>query len=268
MIKKIFGLSLTLCISLFGAIDKHELDQLKMGALVVKDLNTKHILYAKDAEKRVSPASLTKVMTALLAIQSGKMSQAVTITREMTKVEPTIAGYKRGDVVLMSDLVKAAMIKSDNDAAKAIAISVGGDEEHFVAMMNVKARQLGMSHTHFTNPCGYDGDEHYSSPNDLLRLTEYAIKNPIFNTISNLNNHTYYALHKGKLKLFTAYTHNRLLNRYQYAVGVKTGFTSKAGACLIARAKKDGRDCLIVMMNAKEDRWKTAKYIFEQVLNS
>lgn len=264
----IIGIGLALTLTAHGSIDKKELDGLKMGALVVKDLKSKHVLYAKDPEKRVSPASLTKVMTAILAIQSGKMGQAVTITRAMTKVKPTIAGYKNGDVVLMSDLVKAAMIKSDNDAAMAIAIFVGGNEEHFVALMNTRARQLGMTHTHFTNPCGYDAKEHYSSPNDLLKMTEYAIKSSTFNAISKLNSHTYYALNKGKLRPFTAYTHNRLLNRYQYAVGVKTGFTNKAGACLIARAKKDGKDCLIVMMNAKDDRWKTAKLIFEQVLNS
>lgn len=264
---KTIGICLALSITTYASIDKSELDGLKIGALLIKDLNTKHILYAKDAQKRVSPASLTKVMTVVLAIQSGKMNQVVTITREMTQVKPTIAGYKRGDVVLMSDLVKAAMIKSDNDAAKAIAITVGGDEEHFVALMNSKARQIGMRNTHFSNPCGYDGKDHYSSPNDLLKMTEYAIKSSTFNTISKLNSHTYYALNKGKLKQFTAYTHNRLLNRYQYAVGVKTGFTNKAGACLIARAKKDGKDCLIVMMNSKVDRWKTAKQIFEQVLN-
>jgi len=265
---KTIGICLALSFTAFASIDKHELDELKMGALVVKDLKSKHVLYAKDGEKRVSPASLTKVMTAILAIQSGKMGQAVTITREMTQVKPTIAGYKRGDIVLMSDLVKAAMIKSDNDAAKAIAIAVGGDEEHFVQMMNVRAKQLGMRNTHFSNPCGYDGKDHYSSPNDLLKMTEYAITSQTFNAISKLNTHTYYALNKGKLRQFTAYTHNRLLNRYAYAVGVKTGFTNKAGACLIARAKKDGKDCLIVMMNCKVDRWKTAKQIFEQVLNS
>ena len=228
---KTIGICLALSLTAYASIDKHELDGLKMGALVVKDLKSKHILYAKDGEKRVSPASLTKVMTAVLAIQSGKMGQAVTITREMTQVKPTIAGYKRGDIVLMSDLVKAAMIKSDNDAAKAIAIAVGGDEEHFVQMMNVRAKQLGMRNTHFSNPCGYDGKDHYSSPNDLLRMTEYAITSPTFNAISKLNTHTYYALNKGKLRQFTAYTHNRLLNRYSYAVGVKTGFTNKAGAC-------------------------------------
>ena len=265
---KTIGVCLALSLTVYAGIDKHELDELKVGALVVKDLKSKHVLYAKNGQKQVSPASLTKVMTVVLAIQSGKMGQAVTITREMTQVKPTIAGYRRGDIVLMSDLVKAAIIKSDNDAAKAIAIAVGGDEDHFVNMMNIRAKQIGMRNTHFSNPCGYDGKDHYSTPNDLIRMTEYAITSSTFNAISKLNSHTYYALHKGKLRQFTAYTHNRLLNRYAYAVGVKTGFTNKAGACLIARAKKDGKDCLIVMMNAKADRWKTAKQIFEQVLES
>lgn len=267
MIKKILGLSLTLSVSLFGAINKHDLDQLKIGALVVKDLKTKSILYSKFGEKRVHPASLTKVMTALLAIQSNKMNQSVTITKPMLNVQPTIAGYKVGDVVLMSDLVKAAMIKSDNDAAKAIGIAMGdGNEKKFLEMMNKQAKQLGMKNTHFTNPCGFDDKEHYSTPNDLLKLAEYAIKNTTFNSISNQDSYTYTAIRDGQRKTFTAYTHNRLLAKYQYAVGVKTGYTSKAGACLIARAKKDGRDCLIVMMNSKVDRWETAKTIFEQVL--
>lgn len=266
MLKKITGLALAFSISLFGAIDKHELDQLEVGAMIVKDLNNKHVLYSKGAEKTLKPASLTKVMTALLAINSGKMNRTVTITREMTKVEPTIAGYRRGDQIILSDLVKAAMIQSNNDAAMAIAIYVGGTKEHFVEMMNSKAKKIGMRHTHFTNPCGYDDKEHYSTPADLLRLTEYAIKNRTFNDISKLNDHTYYSVNKHKR--FYAWTHNRLLTRYQYAVGIKTGFTNKAGPCLIARAKKDGKDCVIVMMNAKVDRWKTAKLIFEQVLNS
>jgi D-alanyl-D-alanine carboxypeptidase (penicillin-binding protein 5/6) len=267
MIKKIIVLILALNISIFGAMNKHKLDQLKIGALIVKDLNTKNILYSKYAQKRVSPASLTKIMTVLLAIQSSNMNEYITITKAMLKVKPTIAGYKQGDIVVMSDLVRAAMIKSDNDAAKAIAISMGdGDEKKFIALMNRKAKQLGMKNTHFSNPCGFDAKNHYSTPNDLLKMAEYAIRNPIFNAISNKNTYNYRVLRKGKFKSFTAYTHNRLLNKYQYAVGVKTGYTSKAGACLIARAKKDGKDCLIVMMNSKEDRWKTAKEIFQQII--
>jgi serine-type D-Ala-D-Ala carboxypeptidase (penicillin-binding protein 5/6) len=266
MIKKITTLCLAFSISLYAGVNKKELDHLRVGALVVKDLKTRNVLYSKEGDKRVSPASLTKVMTALLAIQSGKMDKSITITQEMINVEPTIAGYKRGEVVLLSDLVKAAMIKSDNDAAKAIAISVGGDEAHFVAMMNHYAHSVGMRNTHFSNPCGYDNDNHYSTPNDLLKLSEYAIRNKTFNSISKINEYTYYS--QNTHRKFYAYTHNRLLNRYAYAVGIKTGFTNKAGACLIARAKKGNKDCLIVMMHAKEDRWKTAKNIFEQVLES
>lgn len=267
MIKKIIVLIVALNISLFGTINKNKLDQLKIGALIVKDLNTKNILYSKYAQKKVRPASLTKIMTAILAIQRADMNKYVKITSSMLNVEPTIAGYKKGDSVLMVDLVRAAIIKSDNDAAKAIAISVGGgDEKKFIAMMNEKAKEIGMKNTHFTNACGFDINDHYSSPNDLLIMAEYAIRSPMFNRISKRNSYTYRVLRNGKFKLFKAHTHNRLLNKYQYAVGVKTGYTSKAGACLIARAKKDGRDCLIVMMNSKEDRWKTAKDIFQQII--
>jgi D-alanyl-D-alanine carboxypeptidase (penicillin-binding protein 5/6) len=266
MVKRISALLLGLSVSLSAQIDKAELNKFKVEALLVKDMTSKQMLYSKEPFKELQPASLTKVMTVLLAIEHGKLNQPITITREMTKVEPTIAGYKRGDVIILEDLIKAAMIKSDNDAAKAIAITIGGNEEHFVEMMNAKAKKIGMNHTHFMNPCGYDDKKHYSTPQDLLKMTEYAIKNKKFNDISRLNEHTYYSLNKHRK--FYAYTHNRLLNRYQYAVGVKTGYTAKAGPCLIARAKKDGRDCVIVMMNAKGDRWKTAKNIFEQVLNS
>jgi serine-type D-Ala-D-Ala carboxypeptidase (penicillin-binding protein 5/6) len=266
MVKRLSTLMLGLSVSLFAQINKQELNNMKVEALLVKDMTSKQMLYSKEPSKELHPASLTKVMTALLAIEHGNLNQQVTITKEMTKVEPTIAGYRRGDVIALEDLIKAAMIKSDNDAAKAIAISVGGSEEHFIEMMNAKAKKIGMKHTHFMNPCGYDDKNHYSTPEDLLKLTEYAIKNKKFNEISRLNEYTYYSLDKHRK--FVAYTHNRLLNRYQYAVGVKTGYTAKAGPCLIARAKKDGHDCVIVMMNAKGDRWKAAKNIFEQVLSS
>jgi serine-type D-Ala-D-Ala carboxypeptidase (penicillin-binding protein 5/6) len=266
MIKNICTFLIGLSVSVYGGIDKNELSKLEVEALIVKDLSAKQTLYAKEPLKEVQPASLTKVMTVMLAIEHGNLKKPITITREMTKVEPTIAGYRRGDVILMEDLIKAAMIKSDNDAAKAIAITVGGSEEKFVEMMNTKAKKIGMNATQFTNPCGYDTKGHYSTPKDLLKMAEYAIKNRTFNEISKMNEHRYRALNKNRE--FYAYTHNRLLNRYQYAVGIKTGYTAKAGPCLIARAKKDGKDCVIVMMNAKGDRWKTAKNIFEQVLNS
>jgi D-alanyl-D-alanine carboxypeptidase (penicillin-binding protein 5/6) len=266
MIRFVCTLLIGFSISAYASIDKEQLNKLNVGALIVKDMSANKMLYSKEAYKQLKPASLTKVMTVLVAIDQKNLDRPITITSEMIQVEPTIAGYKAGDVIRLKDLVMAAMIKSDNDAAKAIGIAVGGTEKRFVEMMNAKAKALGMANTHFMNPCGFDHPQHYSTPNDLLKMTEYAIKNKYFNDISKKNQHTYFSLNGNKK--FLAYTHNRLLNQYQYAVGVKTGYTSKAGPCLIARAKKDGKDCLIVMMNSKEDRWKTAKNIFEQVFVS
>jgi serine-type D-Ala-D-Ala carboxypeptidase (penicillin-binding protein 5/6) len=266
MIIKLVALCFTCTVSLFAEINKEELNKLDVGALLVKDLSSHQMLYSKDAYKELKPASLTKVMTVLIAIENGNLNRSITITKAMTKVEPTVAGYRIGDVIRLGDLVKAAMIKSDNDAAMAIAIGVGGTKEHFVVMMNDKVRSIGMRHTHFNNPCGFDEENHFSTPRDLLKMTEYAIKNRKFNEISKMNEYKYTSVNKKRE--FCAYTHNRLLNRYEYAVGVKTGYTSQAGPCLIARAKKNGKDCVIVMMNAKTDRWKTAKSIFEQVLES
>jgi D-alanyl-D-alanine carboxypeptidase (penicillin-binding protein 5/6) len=248
---------------LHAQVDKEKLDKLNVEALIVKKLTNSEIIYDKEALKEVKPASLTKIMTAMLAIEQGNLERPVTITAEMIAVEPTKAGYKEGEVVRLEDLVKAAMIKSDNDAAMAVAIAVGGDLNRFVQMMNLKAVQIGMDNTHFTNPCGFDIGAHHSTPLDLLHLAEYAIQNSLFNDITRQNEHIYYSLNTNRK--FVAKTHNHLLNRYEYAVGVKTGYTSKAGACLIARAKKDGHDCLIVMLNSKENRWSTAQQIFEQV---
>lgn len=244
-------------------IDKNGLDKLKVEALLVKELTSGEVIYAKEALKEVKPASLTKIMTAMLAIEQGNLDRPVTITAEMIAVEPTKAGYKEGDVIRLEDLVKSAMIKSDNDAAMAIAISVGGDLDTFVQMMNLKAVQIGMENTIFTNPCGFDIANHHSTPIDLLHLAEYAIQNPLFNDITRQNEHTYYSLNTNRK--FVAKTHNHLLGKYEYAVGVKTGYTSKAGPCFIARAKKEGSDCLIVMLNSKENRWSVAQQIFEQV---
>ncbi|MDD2782514.1 serine hydrolase, partial [Sulfuricurvum sp.] len=252
MIRFLALLSLFLTLSLQAQIDKDGLDKLNVEALLVKELTTGEMIYSKEALKEIKPASLTKIMTAMLAIEQGEMSRPVTITAEMIAVEPTKAGYKVGEIILLEDLVKAAMIKSDNDAAMAVAIAVGGDLQNFVQMMNTKALQIGMRNTFFTNPCGFDIGAHHSTPIDLLHLAEYSIQNPLFNDITRQNQHIYYSLNTNRK--FVAKTHNYLLNRYEYAVGVKTGYTSKAGPCLIARAKKEGNDCLIVMLNSKVNR--------------
>ncbi|ACZ12735.1 D-alanyl-D-alanine carboxypeptidase family protein [Sulfurospirillum deleyianum] len=233
-------------------------------AIIAKDLSTKELIFSKDAQKINQPASLTKIMTAMLAIESGRMNDVVTITRDMIQVEPTKAGLRIGEKFYLRDLVKAAMVMSANDAAMSIGVYLGdGNVNTFVAKMNRKAKQLGMNNTNFTNPCGFDIGDHHSTALDLLKMSEYAIKNSQFNEMAKLKRHDFKSLNTKRA--YAAYTHNKLLNNYKYAVGIKTGYTRKAGPCLIARAKNGNKDVLVVMLNS-EQRWKDIKTIFEDVL--
>lgn len=247
-------------------LDKETADRIKRNtdAIIAKDLNTKQLIFSKDEQKINQPASLTKIMTATLALESGRMNEVVTITREMIQVEPTKAGLRVGEKFYLRDLVKAAMVMSANDAAMSIGVFLGdGDVDKFVVMMNKKAKAIGMRNTNFTNPCGFDIGHHYSTAQDLLVLSEYAIKNSTFNEMAKLKRHDFQAVNTKRS--YAAYTHNKLLNNYKYAVGIKTGYTQKAGPCLIARAKKDDKDVLVVMLNS-EHRWNDIKTIFEDVL--
>jgi len=247
-------------------LDKETADRIQknVDALIAKDMNSKELIFSKDAQKINQPASLTKIMTATLAIESGRMNDVVTITKEMISVEPTKAGLRVGEKFYLRDLVKAAMVMSANDAAMAIGVYLGdGDVDKFANQMNQKAKKIGMRNTNFTNPCGFDIGNHYSTAQDLLAMSEYAIKNSTFNEMAKLKRHDFQAINTKKR--YAAYTHNKLLNSYKYAVGIKTGYTQKAGPCLIARAKNGNKDVLIVMLNS-EQRWKNIKLILDDVM--
>ncbi len=234
------------------------------GSIIVKDLTKKKLIFSKDENQILRPASLTKIMTSMLAIESGKMNSVVTITAEMKKVEPTIANFKVGEKFYLKDLVHAAMIKSANDAANAIAIYLGnGNKQKFVSMMNYKAKKLGMMNTNFTNPCGFDIGNHSTTANDLLKLTEYAIKNKTFNSIVKIEKYAFSAINTKSR--YVVHSSNKLLANEPYIVGVKTGYTNQAGACLIARAKKENKDVLMVMLNVN-NRWPNAKIALNAVM--
>lgn len=235
-------------------------------SIIVKDLTHNKTIYKKGDAKLLRPASLTKIMTCILAIESGKLNQVVTITRPMIQVEPTIIDLKVGDQVMLKDLVYAALIKSANDAAFSIAYFLGNNsKDQFVSLMNKKAKKLGMKNTNFQNPAGFDQPNHKTTAKDLTKLAEYAIKNKTFNSIVKMKSYSFKALNSDKK--FAVYTSNKLQKENKYVVGLKTGYTSGAGACLIARAKKDNKDILLVMLNA-DNRWKNAKNIVNDVINS
>jgi serine-type D-Ala-D-Ala carboxypeptidase (penicillin-binding protein 5/6) len=241
---------------------------LDISSYVLKDLTHCEILASKDTSRRLRPASLTKVLTSVIAIESGRLHEIVTIPAEAAGVEPTRAGFLEGEKIRLVDLVKAAMVKSSNDAAFAIAIHLGGSIEGFCRIMNRKAERIGMQHSHFTNPAGFDHRQYegnYSTAADLLMLTEYAVGNEVFNSIARLESATIAEQQGGRE--YVLRTSNKLLKTYPYAVGIKTGYTSRAGKCLIARANRDGRDLVLVMLNAHIDRWSVAEELFEKAFS-
>ena len=249
--------------------DEELQSQVPISSYIVKERGRSAPLMAKDIERAVSPASLTKILTCIMAIESGRLEENVVITKEATMVEPSKAGFYQGDKIRLIDLVKAALVNSSNDAAFAIAIHLSGNVNSFVAAMNYRAHRIGMRNSRFTNPAGFDNGIYtgnISTAEDLLRLTEYAVKNPLFNQVARLEEAVF--MEQTTHKLYCLKTHNKLLDKYPYAVGIKTGYTTRAGKCLIARAVKDNHDILLVMLNAKTDRWNIAVDIFDTAFSS
>lgn len=246
------------------ASDSLDFDR-EISSYILKDISVSRVLLSKNPWQRVQPASLTKILTAIIAIESGKLGEVVVIPEEATIVEPAKAGFEPGEKIYLVDLVKASMVRSSNDAAFAIALYLGGSVRGFADIMNRRAKEIGMMHSHFTNPAGYDRDHytgHYSTAGDLMMLTEYAIGNEIFNRIASLDSVSFYD--RKTKKKYSLKSSNKLLEVYPYAVGIKTGYTLKAGRCLIARAKKKNRDMILVMLNAGNKRWELAEKMFDR----
>jgi D-alanyl-D-alanine carboxypeptidase (penicillin-binding protein 5/6) len=225
-------------------------------SILLKELNSGRVLYEHDSGKRLSPASLTKIMSALVILEQGRLDDQVTVSKNAARAHKTHLRLKPGQVFRLEDLLKAMLIVSANDACLAAVEHVGGDEDQFVTLMNAKASVLGLVDTHFSNACGFDGPDHYSTAEDLAQLSLIALQQPIFRQLVReehaiivpVNGYRSYVLHNT----------NRLLGRIPGVEGVKTGFTSKAGRCLIAKVSQNGSDLLLVILNSKR-RWDTAK---------
>ncbi|MBR2315467.1 MAG: D-alanyl-D-alanine carboxypeptidase [Clostridia bacterium] len=218
------------------------------------------ILYEKDAYKRRSMASTTKIMTAIIALESGKLDDVVTVSDKMIRVEGTSMGLHKGNRLTLMNLVSGMMLLSGNDAANAIAVYLSGSEEAFALMMNEKAISLGMRDTNFVTASGLDDDEHYTSAYDMALLTSYAMRNPDFRKLVSLT--------RGEVEYIspdvthTYYNHNRFLSMYDGACGVKTGFTKKSGRCLVTAVEKNGNLVIAVTLNAGDD-WNDHKKLYD-----
>lgn len=248
-----------MCVSVVPNHTYAKMNDVSAHNAILMEEHSGRVLYGKLAHEPQKIASITKIMTALLAIESGKMKENVSISNEAVRVEGSAIYLKPGQKVSLEDLVYGLMLRSGNDAAQVIAENVGGSIEGFVYLMNEKAKEIGMKDTHFSNPHGLDGDgTHYSSAYDMAVLTRYAMGNETFRKIFGTKTYQSKAWDypwKNKHKLVTSY--------YEFATGGKTGFTKKAGRTLVTTASKDGLNLIVVTLKASSD-WNDHMYLFDQ----
>lgn len=211
----------------------------------VLDAVSGRVLYEKNATERSLIASTTKIMTALIVCERCNVLDRMRIPKEAVGIEGSSMYLQEGEVLTLQELLYGLMLSSGNDAAVALAIYCGGTVEGFAELMNDKARNLGLTGTHFENPNGLDSPGHYSTAKDLAKLAAYAMENPIFyKTVSTKN------VKAGERYLTN---HNKLLWRVEGADGVKTGFTKAAGRILVSSATREGRRLIAVTIDDPDD---------------
>ena len=227
-------------------------------AAILLDMNTDRIIYEKNLDERVYPASLTKIMTCLVALENGNLSDIVTIDEgAFTGLDgnSSTAGLQVGEQLSFNDLLYCLMLSSGNEAANAVAEHIAGSIPDFVRMMNERAYELGCTGTHFVNPHGLHNEEHYTTVNDLVLITKAALKSENFKTITNTAKYELPATNLSEAR--TLKSTNMLIDNttgnslyYKRAIGIKTGYTTPAGRCLISCAKGDGMYFLAVICGA------------------
>ena len=250
-----------LCVAVDDITDDEAVDMSRAEAAALFALNTKEVLYAKNIHERLYPASLTKVMTAIVALENGELGQTLTATNAVNVTEPgaVLCGLKSGDTMTLDQALRILLVYSSNDVALLIAENIGGSVEHFMEMMNEKARQLGATNTNFTNPNGLPDLNHYTTAYDLYLMFNEAIKYDTFNEIIHMSSYqtTFYDA-SGNAKEFNKQTTNLFLRgNYQAPanvtiIGGKTGTTNAAGNCLMLLSRdENGAPYISVILRAQ-----------------
>lgn len=233
-------------------------------AILIKDLNSKQVLFSKNANEKLPPASTTKLMTALVAYDLFKLNEYLVVPEECTRIESQKIGFIPGEVVMVSDLIYSLLIESAGDSACTLAY---GAESYgkFIGLMNKKTHELGTSNTNFVNPVGLDDDnfQHYSSANDLSILAEEVIKNELLKEVVKTPE---YEIKSGLVRRFATNT-NKLLWDVEGTVGIKTGRTFAAKEVLIYQYTKDNTNLMIIVMGS-EDRFYDTRKLLDWTLES
>jgi len=279
--KKRFFIIMTLIITLFSLYtlsfaDTTENDfQIYSSGSVLIDAKTGKILLQKDMNKKLYPASTTKILTAILAIENLNLDSKLTASRSAVMAIPSgysNAGIKVGESLSVSDLLEMFLIHSANEVGYIFAEEISGNIDNFANLMNKKASELGCTNTNFTNPSGIHDVNHYSTAYDMALIAKYCMQNETFRNIVNKKSCKFSATDLYPEERYFKNTNSLLdsSNRYyyEYAIGIKTGFTTQAKNCLIAGAKKDGIELIAVMLgaeateNGQSGRYVDAKNLF------
>lgn len=219
-------------------------------AALVMDGVTGRILAAKNPDERRAVASTQKILTALVALESGPLSDPVTVVSADTRVEPSKVYIREGETYTRAALIKALMVKSGNDVAKALARDVAGSEEAFMARMNARATSLGMRNSFFRNPHGLTEEGQYSTARDIAILAREAYQSPVIRGFVRTKSYTF-SRPSGDTKTLT--NTNQLLRKLSYCTGMKTGTTNASGRCLVSTGELDGRLVVIVVLGASNE---------------
>jgi len=244
-------LSLLLSLAILPALCCAPAGAISAKAYALVEAETGRLILGANVSERLPMASTTKIMTGLLACESGRLDEEFVVPEEPLRVEGSSMGLVPGERITLRDLVYGLMLESGNDAANTIAYLLEGSIEAFAEKMNEKARELGLENTHFDNPSGLDGPTHYTTALDLARLGAHAMKNADFADIVSTweKRVPYNGIENGRRLV----NHNALLRQYEGAIGIKTGFTKKSGRCLVSCARRGGVTLVAATLRGPDD---------------
>lgn len=227
---------------------KIQVDATSAKAMCVLEKDSKRVIYSHNMDTQLPMASTTKVMTAITVIQNcDNLDELIQVDDSAIGVEGTSIYLRKGELISVKDLLYGLMLRSGNDAATALACHVGKNVEGFANIMNGLAVKIGANNSNFTNPHGLDNKNHYTTAYDLALISAYALNNPIFKEIVSTKSHVIEATNVSDKRCLT--NKNRLLSSLNGCCGVKTGFTSKAGRCLVSAVERDNITYVCVVLN-------------------
>ena len=228
-------------------------------AEIAMELSTGTILTESNADARLPMASTTKILTAIIIIEDCDLDEEITVPNAAVGAEGSSIYLKKGERINIRDLLYGLMLRSGNDSAAALAIHHSGSLEKFAEAMNDRAKKIGAENSNFKNPSGLPDNEHYTTARDLCKIACYAMHNPMFKEIVSTKNY------KGQYRSFV--NKNKMLRMCEGANGVKTGYTVKAGRCLVSSAERNGMDIVCVVLNCP-DMYERSCAIFDSCFNN